>query len=161
MGKKKLVDASIQTDISLNPMNFVYRTHNKEPKNLLKNIKTNWIFYITLLLCCIILSIKSNNQIYSFFKILISIIFVSFLGYFIHFFSHFVSFTDLYKSSNNYLHKNIVTDTIFKYLCKFMDFHDKIHHNTEINKEPEDGLSIIERIFNKVDLPDPEGPTIE
>jgi hypothetical protein len=144
---KKLIDMSTQTDMSLNPMNFVYRNDNREPTNLINNITTNWIFYIVLIISCIILSLKSEHIGKSFILNILSIIFVSFLGYFIHFFSHFVSFSELYTSSNNYLQKNCVTDMIFKYICKFMDFHDKTHHNTSINKEP---INILYEFINNI-----------
>jgi hypothetical protein len=92
------------------------------------SFKTNWIFYLTLIICLLLIN-RSG-----FFGSLFSFIFFAILGYFIHYLSHNINFTQLYTSNNNYFTKNRILNNIFIWICSILDFHNDIHHDTKINK---------------------------
>ena len=66
--------------------------YNKYP--IVKSLKINWFFYLTLLICLWLLSIKFNK---SFLILIYSIIYISFLGWFIHWGAHKFNITKLYN----------------------------------------------------------------
>ena len=100
-------------------------------RNLWKSIKLNWLFYITVFVCCIALSAHTGT---SFLNHILTLILVSTIGYFVHYTSHKISFTTLYKGNKNYITENKILNTCVTEVCRFLDFHDETHHNTEINK---------------------------
>lgn len=125
------ISIGTQTERVENPIILSFTSERYEPKNLLESIKKNWIFFITLLACCYYLSLKTNN---TFIQILISVILMSLIGYFVHTISHLVNFKELYENSNNYITNNKYLNSFFLSICSVLDFHDKKHHNTSINK---------------------------
>ena len=113
-------------------------------KNLKKCIKKSYIFFITLLICTIILTdFKNKKNIFtkifmSFFSLFISI----YLSYHIHVFSHSYNFYKIYNDFLKYLtlskSKYILYYPIiklFKFIAIYGDFHDKIHHDSIINRK--------------------------
>tara|TARA_B100000902_G_C27290147_1_gene906644 strand:+ start:1362 stop:2102 length:741 start_codon:yes stop_codon:yes gene_type:complete len=98
-----------------------------------KSFKINYIFYISLLVSCIILSLKKKE---SFLGYIWSLIMVSSLGYFYHYVSHKLSATDYFMNSNNIFKHIPITNVIGKKICNIIDFHHDIHHDTNINKQP-------------------------
>lgn len=105
----------------------------KSDDPLILSIKTNYIFYISILICIIIISIKTGIQIV---WGLITIVFISFMGYVVHFISHSFRVEELYDQLNNhnYLTRNSYFDYFIRIWCKSVDFHDIIHHDSKINK---------------------------
>ena len=98
---------------------------------LIKNIKINYPFYCVSLICLYFLSKKTNhNYIFS----VISFIFISGFGYFVHWCSHAIPWTELYEKQDNFFTKNKYTDEIARCFLKFMEFHDITHHDSDINK---------------------------
>jgi len=97
-------------------------------------IKTNFIFYIVLFICLYFISKYTNH---SYLNTILSLFIASFLGYFIHFLSHQISFTKFYSSSNNYITNSKYLNPILLKIVHFLDFHDITHHNTNINKQTE------------------------
>lgn len=102
-------------------------------------IKQNYLLCFCSIYHVIAMSIlyPFNLQNGSFINILIGVItytLCSVLGYYVHVFSHIVNFEQIYKSLkiSTYLPKPI--DFIIKKIVYILDFHDKIHHNTKINK---------------------------
>ena len=100
---------------------------------LIKNILQNLIFYITISLCLLAFSYKYDT---SYILLLFSLFCVSNLGYFIHWLSHKISFTKIYKSNNNLITNNIFINPFITKFCNFLDFHHYVHHNTSVNKKP-------------------------
>ena len=118
----------------------------KERFNNLKNcIKNSYIFFITLLICNFILIPHSNNILTLFFNFFMSFLSLSFailLSYHIHIFSHSYDFYDVYKKELSNLKLSNTEEFIlfplikfFKYFALYGDFHDKIHHNSDINRK--------------------------
>lgn len=100
-------------------------------RNLWKSIKLNWLFYSTLILSCVVLSAHTGDSITNHF---LTMFLVSLIGYFVHYISHRVSFTSLYTSNTNYVTENNILNTCILGICRFFDYHDVTHHDTEINK---------------------------
>jgi hypothetical protein len=104
-------------------------------ETLLKSLKTNKYFYaaliVTIMLYC---KTKKKPIVLS----LLSFILMTFLGYLAHMISHQVNMNQIYEKleNKNFFMTNKYTKKLIKKTCDFMDFHDSIHHDTEINKQP-------------------------
>jgi hypothetical protein len=111
-------------------------------KNLsvvMKSFKINFLFWIISVICIISITEFSDDKSYA--NSFITYILAMLLGWYIHYLSHAYDLLEMYKNANNrvihLLKKNEYVDTIMMNLIKYTtDFHDKIHHNTKINKEP-------------------------
>jgi hypothetical protein len=135
--KNKLSTSSQETQTELSDeKNALF----KNSKVLWESIKQNWIFWVTALICVFILTFfnsKNNSYINSLITFLIAML----LGWYIHYLSHAYDLLCIYKSADNriinYIKSNKkinrIMETIIYYSC---DFHDKIHHDTSINKKP-------------------------
>ena len=110
--------------------------HEEDP--LLKSIKLNYIFYSLLIVCLFIISYYTNS---SFLWSIITLIYVSFNGYFVHYLSHKINLGEMYKgdeaSSNIYNYISVIpgVNNMTVFVCKMFDFHSDIHHDTSINKK--------------------------
>ena len=100
-------------------------------KYIINNIITNFLFYFTICLCLYAISYKFEL---SYIVLLLSLIYISNLGYFIHWLSHKISFTKIYQSNNNLITNNILINPFITKFCNFLDFHHYVHHNSSINK---------------------------
>lgn len=141
--KKIYREPEIETETEIEPeiekkptdyndvLNEKRKQHIISSYNFTESIIINWIFYGSLLLCSLVISLYSKH---SFTLIIINIIISSLFGYFIHVFSHKLNFTDMYSGLDNYISRNSVLHFITLKICAFLDFHDKTHHNTKINK---------------------------
>lgn len=135
--KNKLSTSSQETQTELSDeKNALF----KNSKVLWESIKQNWIFWVTALICIFILTFfnsKNNSYINSLITFLIAML----LGWYIHYLSHAYDLLCIYKSADNRIinyiksnkKMNRIMETIIYYSC---DFHDKIHHDTSINKKP-------------------------
>lgn len=137
-------EISTQTeDVDIEPsLPAMYTPPKTGPKHLWKSIYLNWMFYISLIGCCYYISINTH---YSFKQAILTIIFISMLGYFVHMGGHYTHLTQIYKANNNYITNNSVLDYIVTKLCHFADFHDTTHHDSDINKQP---LNVIYEFIN-------------
>jgi hypothetical protein len=102
----------------------------KHLKILKKYFKINSFFYITLLICLFILSLKYTK---SLIYLIICFIIISCYGYFTHILSHSFSVTKLYNSHDTILKKIYPINLLIQKYCDIHDFHHEIHHNTSIN----------------------------
>ncbi|ALH23039.1 hypothetical protein ceV_133 [Chrysochromulina ericina virus CeV-01B] len=130
--------------------------NNKKHKkyNLIdKNIKIkafnesfnkNYISYISILISIFILY-KSGKNTKSIINIFLSFILVSINGYFAHYVGHKINFVNWFNTSNNILKEYTITNKIFNSIAKILDFHNNIHHDTDINKKP---INIINEFLN-------------
>ena len=112
---------SVQTDIQLT--------------SILKSVKQNYIFYIVLILCLYAFTKCQSNK-SNFILTLISIVFVTFYGYVVHFISHHLGtrMSEMYKSYDNIFTRNKYINWLAVKFINFGEFHAKTHHDTEINK---------------------------
>ena len=99
---------------------------------LYENLTINLPFYVVLFICLFIISsVKKNN----FYITIASFIFITFIGYVVHIFSHIFNFNLLL----NYKHK-FIQNKYFKlfygYFVKLIEFHSITHHTAENNKTP-------------------------
>lgn len=117
-------------------------------KMLLNSLKKNYLFVVCIIVQVFGLSIlyPSNSNVGYFGNILFGIItfIVSIIiGYYVHVFSHLFDYKDIYtnltKSKNwlGYLLRNMPSPIqfILNKIVYLLDFHDKIHHDTNINKK--------------------------
>ena len=102
-----------------------------------KSVKQNYIFYIVLL-CCLYAFTKCTYNRSSFILSLISIGFITFYGYVMHFLSHFLqtTMTETYKTYDNIFTRNKYINWCALKCIEFGEFHATTHHDTEINKRP-------------------------
>jgi len=112
---------------------------------IVKSIKLNYLYFITQILAVYIITMASETN---FLWGLITIVYITFLGYVVHYISHHVNFTELYDKYNNYnlITKNKYIDHFIRLYCKSIDFHDITHHDSNINKSAKN--VIIEFIMN-------------
>lgn len=106
-------------------------------KQAIKSIKLNYLFWISCFISIII--IKQKTHIYTYTDVFFSFIASIVSGWLIHYGSHYVSFTKMVndlQSKTNLLQKNIIINKIIEFFSYNIDFHDKIHHNSNINKRP-------------------------
>lgn len=139
------VSVGIQTDTDVTQEeepNILYRPPKTPPKHLCLAITTNWLFFGTLIGCVYALSTFTNH---SFHGILLTIFFISMLGYFIHMIGHHISFSKIYEPNDNYVTRTPFLHSIVTSLASFLDFHDTIHHDTSINKQP---MNVIYEFIN-------------
>jgi len=128
-------------------------------KMLFKSLKSNYLLTICIIIQVFALSIlyPSNPQVGIFGNVIFGIItfIISIVvGYYVHVFSHILDYEEIYLyicSSPN------IVGTLFRKMPKpikwifdkivyLLDFHDKIHHNTNINKQWQNVL--IELLMN-------------
>ena len=109
--------------------NDIVIKHEEDP--LLKSIKLNYVFYSLLVICLFIISYYTNS---SFLSCIITFIYVSFNGYFVHYLSHKINLGEMYKGNDNYISAIPGINNMILFLCKMFDFHNEIHHDTTINK---------------------------
>lgn len=102
---------------------------------LKKSFNINYISHISVFISIFILykSIKNNR---SYLNILFSFTLISIHGYVAHYLGHKINFTNWFNNSNNVLKDITITNKIFNFIAKILDFHDDIHHDTDINKKP-------------------------
>ena len=109
----------------------------KELKILLKkNLKTNYIFYIGMVLIIYFYSKKTNTGI---FCNLISFILFSLFGYLVHVTSHYFNFNYLNEKLINQktlLTNNKTIKNLMKKISNIVDFHENVHHDLSVNKTP-------------------------
>ena len=113
-------------------------------ENLIKSLKTNkYFFFVLIITMMIYCKIKKKPFLFS----LGSFILMTFLGYLAHMISHNVNMNQIYRKmdNKNLFMTNKYTKTLIKKACDFMDFHDTIHHDTKINKQP---LNIFYEVVN-------------
>ena len=119
-----------------------------------KSIKLNYIFWITALFSIVIISFYTNEKQTFRSRItsgIISFICAMYFGYSIHSLSHTNNACLLYNDNNSSIIKYFksipkVNKAIINFFTYTFDFHDKIHHDSTINKQPIN--IIIETIIN-------------
>ena len=129
--KKKRKKDKNKKNLNLNDTNKDFFVKYKSLAMLLKNIEINYPFYIVSLCCLYFLSLKTKKD---YFITVISFIFISGFGYFVHWCSHAIPWTELYSQQDNFFSQNIYSDQIVRCFLNFMEFHDITHHDSSINK---------------------------
>ena len=136
-GKDNFVDFNKTNDENKNKC--VYKLFDRL-KKVIKSFKINKYFWTLMIIATVILSIKYGHGKNSLIKIIagcLSFIFASLLGYFVHYIAHKVDYTKLYNDfKENYtLHNNIPVylDKLLYFMAYISDFHDKQHHDSDIN----------------------------
>lgn len=102
---------------------------------LSKSLSKNILFYSIILLCLYLLS-KNGVFSLSFLRNIVTLLFISMFGYFIHFASHHIDIRSMYSRVDNIFTRNENIRKMANMLLDIYDFHDKTHHDIEINKEP-------------------------
>jgi hypothetical protein len=125
-----------------------YQT-NKDTNTTLSGIKLNFLFWIILTACLLIINRSSGK--YKFYETIISFYLAAVLGYFIHIISHCVDFEKLYKESDNcitnFLKQDVNLNPGILFITRQLDFHSKIHHDSSVNKQP---LNIFIECFQNI-----------
>lgn len=99
-----------------------------------QSFQVNKIFYIAVLISVFILY-KNQKGSTSFIITLYTLCYVAFLGYISHIISHSISFTELLNRYIIFTEDNFFNKLMVK-ITSFLDFHRNIHHDTTINKQP-------------------------
>lgn len=108
-----------------------------------ENLTINYKFYIILFICLFtISSIKNKN----FYITLFSFIFITFVGYLVHIFSHIIDFKKLLNIEHNFI-QNKYFKCVYNKFVKLIEFHSVDHHNSKNNKTT---LSIIKEASNNL-----------
>ena len=116
---------------------------NRRMSLLSESLVKNWLYITAHVMCIIIMSVYTEvswmSTLTSIFNGITTIIVALSSGWGVHYISHHINALELYRAS--YLHKYLKRkyrslDKGMKRICKMIDFHDKDHHNTDINKRP-------------------------
>ena len=99
---------------------------------LWQSVQQNQYFYGSIVVCSAVLAWLTKS---SFIFAILTFVYASFVGYAGHAVVHYVNFTKAYAECTNPILKNKVATPILTSICKYMDFHDQIHHDTEVNKQ--------------------------
>jgi len=113
---------------------------------LFKHFRINWLFYIGLLISIYIFS-KGTETSYT--RNIITLIIVSLLQYIVHLFGHKYRIKNIVTSfieKNTFITGTNFVKVLLMNMADFVDFHYEIHHDTKINKRPEN--QIFEFIHN-------------
>lgn len=104
-------------------------TIDKQVDCLKNNFKINYIYYITTIFCLYALyhyKVTNNSMI----CIIITYILVSMIGYSIHYFTHYIQISEIYKKNKTITRSFPIVDNFIKKLFDIIDFHHIIHHNS-------------------------------
>ncbi|GAG38050.1 unnamed protein product, partial [marine sediment metagenome] len=127
---KDTIDSSTQTEeLKKTPVSNKVKTDA-----LIKNITTNWIFYIALLSCLYALS-RCEYYKTSIPMLGISFITIAIIGYIIHRVSHNIYFEEYYENMNTIFKEVPLIDRIIKLMLHGLDFHRITHHDSTINRK--------------------------
>ena len=116
---------------------------NRRMSLLSESFLKNWMYLMSHVVCIVAMSVYNGvsrmSTITSIFNGITTIIVAISSGWGVHYISHHLDALKLYRTS--YTHKYLKRkykslDKIIKRTCKVIDFHDKDHHNTDINKRP-------------------------
>ena len=100
---------------------------------LFRSLSNNYIFFITVFFC--LYKLKQNPKYdSSYIKLVFSFILTSFLGYFVHYISHHINFTEYHKKNDNILTRNRYINYVIKVIFNLFDFHNITHHDKGVNK---------------------------
>ena len=102
-----------------------------------RSIRLNFVFWVSTVICLILLTQFSDDH--SFWNTIITFIIAMLLGWYIHYLSHSYDVLLIYENSTNNIMKFIKTNNKLDYMFRTLiyytiDFHDKIHHDTNVNK---------------------------
>ena len=100
---------------------------------LLENIGINAPFYFITSICLYILSDTKH----SFLSSVLSFILITVLGYFSHVISHNIHFTTIYNKIPVITKHIPFLDKIIRKILRIYDFHHDTHHDSSINRKPE------------------------
>jgi hypothetical protein len=110
------------------------KIQNAQFTTLLIYLKKNYIFYIAVLFCLYKFKQSKNNK-SCYIQLIISFIQISLMGYFVHYISHHLNFTQYLNETDNILTRNQYSNFVLNKTAEFFDFHHKLHHDTLINKQ--------------------------
>ena len=105
-------------------------------KSIFESLIKNWIWYISIIISCVIINIDNLN-VKAILKSIGSTIFIIYSGWIIHYISHKINFKSWFNKSKNNIFKHFkATENSINYFCDILDFHNVYHHNSNINKQP-------------------------
>ena len=132
--KKKRVSKKNQREKTENSEKIKYRK-KFDINDVYKSLKINkyflFILFISLLIYC-----KKKKK--SFISCFLTLLIVSFIGYFVHLFSHNINLRNVLDTrwNDNYFMTNKYIRSLLYSIADMLDFHDITHHNSEVNKTP-------------------------
>lgn len=131
---------------NMKQINQPFHKFHKNIPRIRKAISINKRFWITILTATIFLALLQRGNASNQLKILVSLlslIITAIIGWLVHLFSHTFDFTQMLshiQNNSNTLKQIFKIIPPFKFLAftltNQLDFHHKIHHNTNINKQP-------------------------
>lgn len=115
----------------------VLRETLKNPQ-LVQTLKENYWFYGAAVLCSWVLAKYTGER---FLFAFATFIYASFVGYAGHAVVHYINFTEMYEQCTHPILKNQVVTPFLSAACRYLDFHDVIHHDTSINRQIPNALT--------------------
>ena len=118
-----------------NEKNRLFKNTNK----VIESIIINYQFWTISIVCIYLITVNGNTG-NNFIEGILSFALAIFSGYVVHYIAHSYDFGKLYKETDWSVFKYLRSrKTIDKYITNTLlytvDFHDKIHHDTKINKK--------------------------
>lgn len=123
----------------------------KNSKEVWESLTMNYKFWISVILSVGLIT-HFGTKGYSFVESFISFLLAILVGYCVHYISHAYDFDRLYEESDwtilKWVRSNPTSNKIMKRIILYtFDFHDKIHHNSKINKT---SLNVIIEFFQNI-----------
>jgi hypothetical protein len=108
---------------------------NIQVKAIVRSVKQNYIFYLTMLLSLYAFTKCTHNK-SNYLLALFSICFITLYGYVVHMVSHHMNtkISELYKTYDNIFTRNKYLNWLAVKIIDFGEFHAKTHHDSDINK---------------------------
>ena len=127
----------------INSQNILYNKlcdlYNKETtfEIFIRSLGVNYIFFTTLIIILYILT-KFNSNDNSYINTIITFMIVTYFGWWVHYFVHENDFEKFYYENTSetmlFIKNNWLLNKIGMLIAYCSNFHDKIHHDSTVNK---------------------------
>lgn len=116
--------------------NKLFKNH-KNKQHIIENLTQNLLCHTIGVICLIIIVYNSDKE---YLNAYVTFLFVSYIGYMVHYWSHNYNLSKMMLESNHpftkYVKDNHVLRHIVLVILSTFDFHSMIHHDSSINKYP-------------------------
>lgn len=127
--------------ITINPQQHLFQSYTMPIMNIKRpstiqmfkdTVSMNYWYFLALAGCCWYYGESISHSL----LLVITFFGAGIIGYFIHMFSHNVSFHDSYNSTPNIFKEIPVLHKPAQFILWFFDYHHIYHHDSDINKQP-------------------------
>lgn len=131
------LQSRLRQNILYNKLCDLFSQEQSTCEILIRSLKLNYMFFTSLVSCLYLLT-KCNSKCKSYINTIVTFIIVTVFGWWIHYFVHKNDFEKMYIENDDFMFikNNWLLNKIANSMIYWANFHDKIHHDTDINKQP-------------------------